>query len=506
MAHERTGNGVLSDDVQGSSAQAAAGLSRLRRTHRRRWFVVVLILGDAVSILGGLLLATYLRFGSFSQLIAFESDELSIEFWQLGVVVVPLWISFLALGGLYRPDRAAGGLSSTGPIARSLSFGVVALVLATYVAKLPGLSRAWTLLLWVFCIAAVLTSRALISLGLAAARRRGRMLRSTLIVGSNSESADIVRVLKGSPEAGLVPVGCLTSSQAERLSLDYCSHDMPVLGTARELVSIAVEQRIDTIIIASSAFDHDVLARMLAEVRSLDADVHVSSGLFEVLTSRVLVTEVAGVPLITVRGLSLSRGNLLVKRVFDLVVGGAVILAGLPVWLLVATAIKLTSPGPVLYAQTRVGRDGAHFPMFKFRSMYVDADARLAELQAENEASGPLFKMRDDPRVTPVGKWMRKFSIDEFPQLLNVMRGEMSLVGPRPPLPFEVERYSVDDWRRMEVVPGMTGLWQVSGRSNLTFDEMVRLDLFYIQNWSVPLDLSLIARTVPAVLFARGAY
>jgi lipopolysaccharide/colanic/teichoic acid biosynthesis glycosyltransferase len=144
--------------------------------------------------------------------------------------------------------------------------------------------------------------------------------------------------------------------------------------------------------------------------------------------------------------------------------------------------------------------------MYKFRSMFSDADARLEHLLAENEATGPLFKIQNDPRVTPVGRWLRKFSIDEFPQLINVMLGEMSLVGPRPPLPHEVERYSTEDWRRLEVVPGMTGLWQVSGRSSLTFDEMVRLDLFYIENWSVALDITLMFRTIPAVIFARGAY
>jgi len=144
--------------------------------------------------------------------------------------------------------------------------------------------------------------------------------------------------------------------------------------------------------------------------------------------------------------------------------------------------------------------------MYKFRSMYADADARLSEVVGTNEASGPLFKMKSDPRVTPVGKWLRKFSVDEIPQIINVVRGEMSLVGPRPPLPREVALYSTHDWRRLEVVPGMTGLWQVSGRSALTFDEMVRLDLFYIENWSVGLDLTLIFRTIPAVLFARGAY
>jgi len=169
-------------------------------------------------------------------------------------------------------------------------------------------------------------------------------------------------------------------------------------------------------------------------------------------------------------------------------------------------AIVIDSRGPVFYRQTRVGKDGAEFGMFKFRSMYRDADQRLKELEAQNEASGPLFKMKNDPRVTRVGKWMRKFSIDEFPQLLNVLRGEMSLVGPRPPLPRETVQYTDRHWRRMVVPPGMTGLWQVSGRSSLTFDEMIRLDLYYIENWSVGFDLSLLMRTIPAVLFARGAY
>jgi lipopolysaccharide/colanic/teichoic acid biosynthesis glycosyltransferase len=178
----------------------------------------------------------------------------------------------------------------------------------------------------------------------------------------------------------------------------------------------------------------------------------------------------------------------------------------MPVWIAVALGIKISSPGPVFYGQERIGRSGRAFKMLKFRSMYVDAEARLSELQEANEASGPLFKMKDDPRVTSIGKWMRKFSVDEFPQLINVLRGEMSLVGPRPPLPREVERYSTHDWRRLEVLPGMTGLWQTSGRSALTFDEMVRLDLFYIENWSVALDMTLILRTVPAVLLARGAY
>lgn len=467
---------------------------------------MALILSDfTVMVIAGVV-AAWLRFGTPAASAAFENTEVRFPFVLIAAFTAVLWVTVMGVSGLYDIDRVSWSPSEAGRVARSLSMGVVALILITYLIKAPGLSRAWVLLVWVLSIMLVLAARAGIALALVILRRHGRMLHPTIVVGSNAEASDIIRVLKANADAGLVPVGCLTSSQAERLELDYCSDDVPVVGHAREMTEVLDTIAIDAVVIASSAFDHDVLARMIAELRDRDIDVHISSGLFEVLTSRVLVNEVAGVPLITVKGVSLSPRKVLTKRAFDLFVAGVFVLIGLPFWLFVAATIKLTSPGPVLYGQERVGRSGKRFQMLKFRSMYRDADARLAELQADNEASGPLFKMKDDPRITPIGRWMRKFSIDEFPQLINVMRGEMSLVGPRPPLPHEVDRYSTNDWRRLEVTPGMTGLWQVSGRSSLTFDEMVRLDLFYIENWSVALDLTIIMRTVPAVLLARGAY
>ena len=249
-----------------------------------------------------------------------------------------------------------------------------------------------------------------------------------------------------------------------------------------------------------------MLARIIADLRGSDVDIELSSGLLDVTTSRVLIREISGVPLITVRGVSFSRGKRFTKRAFDVVTGALIIAVGLPLWILFALIIKSGSRGPVLYRQTRVGRGGQHFEMYKFRTMTDGAHEVRDRLAADNEASGPLFKMQDDPRVTRSGKWMRKFSVDEFPQLLNVMRGEMSLVGPRPPLPEETDQYTNYHWRRMEVLPGMTGLWQISGRSRLTFNEMIRLDLFYIENWSVGFDIGLILRTIPAVVFARGAY
>jgi lipopolysaccharide/colanic/teichoic acid biosynthesis glycosyltransferase len=176
------------------------------------------------------------------------------------------------------------------------------------------------------------------------------------------------------------------------------------------------------------------------------------------------------------------------------------------VWLLLAALIKLTSPGPVLYKQERVGRDGQPFMMYKFRSMVADADKHKESLEHLNQADGLLFKIRNDPRVTKVGRLMRKFSVDEFPQLLNVIEGDMSLVGPRPPLPGEVAKYEEWHFRRLQVVPGMTGLWQISGRSDLSFDDAVKLDIYYIENWSPRLDFSILFRTIPVVLLPKGAY
>jgi lipopolysaccharide/colanic/teichoic acid biosynthesis glycosyltransferase len=195
-----------------------------------------------------------------------------------------------------------------------------------------------------------------------------------------------------------------------------------------------------------------------------------------------------------------------VKRAFDLVVSIGLIILAVPVWALIALVVKLDSPGPIFYRDRRVGLGEREFGMFKFRSMYIDAASRQGALESSNEASGPLFKIKDDPRVTRVGRFMRRYSIDELPQVLNVARGEMSLVGPRP-LPLR-DFVQLEDWHRKRylVLPGMTGLWQVSGRIELTFDDLVRLDFYYLENWSIWLDISILAKTLPAVLHRRGAY
>jgi exopolysaccharide biosynthesis polyprenyl glycosylphosphotransferase len=202
----------------------------------------------------------------------------------------------------------------------------------------------------------------------------------------------------------------------------------------------------------------------------------------------------------------LSGGSRVVKEVVDRVGAALLILLSAPLLLALAVCVRLDSPGPVLFRQVRVGRDGREFVIVKFRTMYLDAEARLAELRHLNEYDGVLFKIRNDPRVTRMGRWLRRLSLDELPQLFNVVRGQMSLVGPRPPLPEEVAGYPDDMRRRLAVKPGMTGLWQVSGRSDLPWEEAVRLDLRYVENWSLSLDLVILMRTLSAVLRPSGAY
>jgi len=228
--------------------------------------------------------------------------------------------------------------------------------------------------------------------------------------------------------------------------------------------------------------------------------------LFQLSLSRVDFDDMGGIPLVGLKETSIPRAGRVLKRALDIILSlaGLIILA--PFLIVVAILIRLDSPGPALFTQRRVGEDGRLFNIYKFRSMRMGAEEQQAQLQELNQASGPLFKIKADPRLTRMGRFLRRSSVDEFPQFFNVLRGEMSIVGPRPGLPPEVAKYEAWHRQRLEVPPGITGLWQVSGRSELSFDEMCMLDVYYIENWSLGLDLAIMLKTVPRVLFADGAY
>jgi len=282
--------------------------------------------------------------------------------------------------------------------------------------------------------------------------------------------------------------------------------DLPLLGDLKALPRVLGTYQIDELILADSEFSEQELLETVEHAHRRGVKVRIAPKTTELLIQRADYVPGQSVPLFEVRSPVFAGSEWLLKRTFDLTVSFVVLVIGLPLWLLIALAVTLTTPGSVLFRDRRIGLGENEFDMLKFRTMYADAGEHQAFLEQANEASGPLFKMRRDPRVTPVGAILRRLSLDEIPQLLNVLRGEMSLVGPRP-LPLR-DYAQLSGWhrKRYNVLPGITGLWQISGRSNLDFDDLVRLDFYYLENWSLWMDISILVRTMPAVLAGRGAY
>jgi exopolysaccharide biosynthesis polyprenyl glycosylphosphotransferase len=339
----------------------------------------------------------------------------------------------------------------------------------------------------------------------------GDRLRRVILIGHEPAVHDAHRRLRRERYHGMGVVGvCLPRVPPGNRTIPQRLPGLPpVYGTFDEVANAVQRAQADTVIVlACPELDGAALRRLAWKLERDDIDLIVASTLVDVAGDRTTVRPVDGLPMLHVEHPRLRGGRRVLKEIFDRVMALAFFIAGLPVFLAVMLLIKITpgSRGPAIFRQVRVGRDGCEFVMYKFRTMYVDAEERLAELRHLNELDGTLFKMRNDPRVTPLGRWLRKLSLDEIPQLLNVIRGHMSLVGPRPPLPREVAEYPFDMRRRLVVKPGLTGLWQVSGRSDLTWDESIRLDLQYVENWSFAMDLMILARTFFAVWRSSGAY
>ncbi|MGY1716384.1 sugar transferase [Geodermatophilus sp. SYSU D01106] len=336
-------------------------------------------------------------------------------------------------------------------------------------------------------------------------RGRGRYFETTLVVGHRSGVAALRRQIDATRYQGLDVIGCCVPARPEQSATT--DDGLPILGSLDEVLDVVRAHEVDVVaVLPSPELEGPALRRLGWDLEQTHADLLLAPAVTEVAGPRVAIRPLAGLPLLHVERPELSGARRAAKTTFDVAAAafGVALLA--PVLLAIALAVRLTSRGPVLYKQYRVGRDGSEFPMYKFRSMVVDADQRLAALLAANEGNGVLFKMRNDPRVTGVGRVLRRYSLDELPQLFNVLLGQMSLVGPRPPLPHETERYGFDMQRRFLVKPGMTGLWQISGRSDLSWDDSVRMDVRYVENWSFWLDLFILWKTIGAVRGGSGAY
>ncbi len=334
-------------------------------------------------------------------------------------------------------------------------------------------------------------------------RYDGQAMRRTLIVGEPTAVREVVNDLASVKHHGYEIVGACVPAPGPEIAENL---DLGVLGSVSEVPQVVVDNDIDSVIVVGAQLSGTPLRRLSWALEQTGADLVVAPGLVEVTGPNVTLRPSAGLSLLLVEPPSSRMGRMLLKSMIDRAIGVCLLIVATPVIAVSALLVRLTSKGKAFFPQHRVGLDGNTFTMYKLRSMVVDAEARKAELLEQTDRDGPMFKMHADPRVTRVGKFLRRYSLDELPQLWNVVKGDMSLVGPRPPLPAEYRAYHDAVHRRLRVRPGLTGLWQVSGRADLTWEESVRLDLRYVDNWSIALDLQILWKTAKAVVRGSGAY
>lgn len=468
----------------------ASALAQSRASQRR----FVGALADAAIIFIAATAAYAARF-EFSHASAPE-----LPLW-LVVLVPAAWLGALAFAGAYSlPHLQTGTMEFHRVTLASVIFaGAVGTV--TYLVDYD-LSRAFFLLTFAIGVPSLLALRYTRRLVLKRLHARGLYRRSAIIAGDPTHIDEVARVLRREKWLGYEMVGAVTTAEVEETP-----GGLPVLGRVDDVVTLVEDGGVKTVIFAEGSFpDSQHFKRMAWDLEEHSTQMIVAPALTDISANRLATRPVGGLPLVYVERPQAMKASRWAKRLFDLVGSSLLMLLAAPIVAVVALLIKLEDRGPIFFTQTRVGRRGEEFECLKIRSMVVDAEARKAELEQQNEGAGVLFKMTRDPRITRVGTFIRRFSIDEIPQFWNVFRGDMSLVGPRPALPKEVALYDRDAVRRLDVRPGLTGLWQVSGRSDLPWDETVRLDSYYVDNWSFMQDLAIMLRTARAVVSSRGAY
>lgn len=466
-----------------------------------RWRVTlrrILVLSDvaaiAVSSFGA-----YLVRGALGEIgvVGPFANELPVA---LGVL--PLWLAILYSFGCYAPHHLSAGGEAVRRFLAGVVAGVVVLGFISFLARLD-LSRLYVAFLFLFVLILGGAFRAVIRAHLRRRRKSGQLTQRVVIVGTDGDARGIATAMRLDKGGGYLPIGFLDQSLPPGTRV---VDDLEVVGRPDQIVEVVRDRRAGLAVVSSSSVEPGVLRDITLALEGSPIDLALAPSLFEVVTRRITVESVGNVPLLHVDQVRLTWGKATAKRALDVLVSSMLLVMFLPLMAAAAFAIKLNDRGPILFKQERVGRSGRRFMILKFRTMVPDAESRLVEVEDLNEVGHAFFKIREDPRVTSVGRHLRKWSVDELPQLWNVLRGHMSMVGPRPPLPSEVEQYEEWHLRRLRVKPGVTGIWQVSGRSHVPFDEAVRLDIFYIENWSLGLDLYLLAKTVPAVLGRQGAY
>jgi exopolysaccharide biosynthesis polyprenyl glycosylphosphotransferase len=454
--------------------------------------LVVMTLVVVLAAVGRARLPVFTETGDVDNLVAI-----------VGVPIVVGWVAFIALSGGYAVHIMGSGTQEYKLVVRATLVAAGATGIVSFLAQFQ-FSRGFFFLLIFLGVPLLFLGRFALRRVFHRLRARGHLTQRVLVAGSGAQVDEVTRVLSRERWLGYQVVGAVLPPSE---TVAETTGGVPVLGSTTHTADVLEGTRCDVVLFAGGAVDSAREMRRAAwELDGTGVQIMLVPSLTDVSSDRVRVRPAAGLQLLELEGPRARRASRVSKRLFDIVGAAALLVVFSPVLAVTAIAIKRYDGGPVLFRQQRVGRDGEPFDCLKFRSMVVDADRMVADVDTMYDGDHVLFKAAKDPRITPPGRVIRRYSLDEMPQFLNVLRGDMSLVGPRPPLQCEVDKYSPDMLQRLAVRPGMTGLWQVSGRSDLSWEDAVRLDLYYVDNWSLVQDLAILARTMSAVVSGRGAY
>lgn len=463
-----------------------------------------LVLTDAVAVGLAFHAALWIRFDL--QLTVAPEVVPRLGFYSgLIAILIPIWILIFMVFNHYNLRMKLGGIAEYSRTFNACTISTMLLVIIAFFAPQFIVSRAWMVYSWFLTFFLVALNRFISRRIVYALRKFGYFLTPSVIVGMNQEAAALATDLSEWRASGLRILGFVSSRNSDPV---HNKMDLPMLGSLGEIQSIIAAEGIEDLIVATTDINRDELLQLGEDVNNIPSvNLRLSSGLYELLTTGVTVKTIGTVPLLSVNKLRLEQEEIYVKTLLDYTLTLTLLLLFWPVFLIIALLIKLDSPGPVFHRRAVLGVSGKAFNALKFRTMFMNGDDLLKDRPELKEQLKQDHKLKDDPRITRVGFWLRKFSLDELPQLFNILLGQMSLVGPRMITMAEASKYGQRRFNLLTVKPGITGLWQVSGRSDLTYDERVRLDMSYIRNYSLWMDLQILfIQTLPAVLKSKGAY
>ncbi|MBN2167828.1 MAG: sugar transferase [Actinobacteria bacterium] len=466
------------------------------------------VLVDIIAYLGAIWFSYYMRY-SFSVTLGFVPTENAPAFksaFLLMLLCMPVFLLYMKAFGMYDVRRYIGILDSIPRIFVTANSFIMTLLLVVFLLKLYYVSRGFMVFFWVFIIFFTFLCRTMLKIALNIRGNHYVLERNALIVGAGKVGKLVALKMRHHQHFGMNPVGFVDNDPLYEKFEEEELDGLKLLGGCDDIYETIKKYEVDEVIIAFTGDSHGDLLDLTVQCNRAGIECSVVPRLFEAITDEITVNEIGGIPLLRLPKVEIKGINHILKTVEDYVLTSLIVLLLSPVILITAIAIRLDSKGPVIFSHTRVGKDGKPFKFYKFRSMVENADDLKEEVAKANGCDWLEFKPKDDPRITRVGRFIRKYSIDELPQFFCVFTGDMSLIGPRPAVPAEAAEYKEWYKLRMNVKPGITGQWQVSGRSDIPYDERIKLDLYYIENWSLWQDIKILIKTVLVVLSGKGAY